>query len=182
MAILDLISQAHLPSSVNMLARYLKHFTFSSCFCSILIVTGIGFLEILITFIFSTFWWDYKATNDTTTKPARVWKELVVASFIACTSTSRESVVIRLRDRNRWNVTVVPRGPTQPPVEWVPVLSSRMQGGRDVKVTTHVHLAPKLKTRAALTSVPRAFVAGTATTFRICLENPKNVWIRLRNK
>jgi hypothetical protein len=31
MAILDLISQVHLPSSVNMLPRYLKHFTFSSC-------------------------------------------------------------------------------------------------------------------------------------------------------
>jgi hypothetical protein len=29
MAILDLISQVHLPSSVNKLPRYLKHFTFS---------------------------------------------------------------------------------------------------------------------------------------------------------
>jgi hypothetical protein len=33
MAILDLISQVHLPSSVNKLPKYLKHFTFSSCFC-----------------------------------------------------------------------------------------------------------------------------------------------------
>jgi len=40
MAILDLISQVHLPSSVNMLPKYLKHFTFSSCFWSIVIVTG----------------------------------------------------------------------------------------------------------------------------------------------
>ena len=29
MAILDLISQVHLPSSVNTLPKYLKHFTFS---------------------------------------------------------------------------------------------------------------------------------------------------------
>jgi len=34
MAILDLISQVHLPSSVSMLPKYLKHFTFSSCFQS----------------------------------------------------------------------------------------------------------------------------------------------------
>jgi hypothetical protein len=30
MAILDLISQVHLPSSANKLPKYLKHFTFSS--------------------------------------------------------------------------------------------------------------------------------------------------------
>jgi hypothetical protein len=40
MAILDLISQVHLPSSVNMLPKYLKHFTFFSRFWSIIIVTG----------------------------------------------------------------------------------------------------------------------------------------------
>ena len=38
MAILDLISQVHLPSSVNMLPKYLKHFTFCSCFWSIVII------------------------------------------------------------------------------------------------------------------------------------------------
>jgi hypothetical protein len=37
MAILDLISQVHLPSSVNKLPKYLKLFTFSSCFWSIFI-------------------------------------------------------------------------------------------------------------------------------------------------
>jgi hypothetical protein len=52
MAILDLIWQVHLPSSVNMLPRYLKHFIFSSCFWSITIATGVGCLEILITFVF----------------------------------------------------------------------------------------------------------------------------------
>ena len=55
MAILDLISQVHLPSSVTLLPKYLKHFTFSSCFWSIVIVIGDGCLEILITFVFSTF-------------------------------------------------------------------------------------------------------------------------------
>jgi hypothetical protein len=35
MAILDLISHVHLPSFVNMLPKYLKHSTFSSCFWSI---------------------------------------------------------------------------------------------------------------------------------------------------
>jgi hypothetical protein len=46
MAILDLISQVHLSSSVNKLPKYLKHFTFSSCFWSIFIVTAVGCLEI----------------------------------------------------------------------------------------------------------------------------------------
>jgi hypothetical protein len=41
MAILDLISQVHLPSSVNKLPRYLKHFTFSS-------LTGISPLKATI--------------------------------------------------------------------------------------------------------------------------------------
>ena len=55
MAILDLISHAHLPPFVNMLPKHLKHSTFSSCFWSIIIDTGDGCLEILITFVFSTF-------------------------------------------------------------------------------------------------------------------------------
>ena len=52
MAILDLISHVHLPSSVNMLPRWLKHFTFSSCFWSIVIVIGDGCLGILIILFF----------------------------------------------------------------------------------------------------------------------------------
>ena len=52
MAIVDLISQVHFPCSVNMLPKYLKHFKFSSCFWSIVIVTGDGCLESLITFFF----------------------------------------------------------------------------------------------------------------------------------
>jgi len=51
MAILDLISHVHLPSFVNKLPKYLKHPTFSSCFWSIITVTGDGCLEILITFV-----------------------------------------------------------------------------------------------------------------------------------
>jgi hypothetical protein len=38
-----------------MLPKYLKHSTFSSCFWSNISVTGDGCLEILITFVFSTF-------------------------------------------------------------------------------------------------------------------------------
>ena len=53
MAILDLITQAHLPSSVNMLPKYLKHFTFSSSFWSIVIVTGDGCLKILLSIFIS---------------------------------------------------------------------------------------------------------------------------------
>ena len=52
MAILDLISRVHLQSFINKLPKYLKHSTFSSCFWSIIIVTGNGCLEILITFVF----------------------------------------------------------------------------------------------------------------------------------
>ena len=48
MAILDLISQVHLPSFFNTLPKYLKHSTFSSCFCSIIIVTGDGCIHIYI--------------------------------------------------------------------------------------------------------------------------------------
>ena len=44
MAILDLISHVHLPFSFNMLPRYLKHFIFSCCFWSIVIVIGDGCL------------------------------------------------------------------------------------------------------------------------------------------
>ena len=51
-AILDLISQVHLPSFVNMLPKYLKDSTFSSCFWSNIIFTGDGCVEILITFVF----------------------------------------------------------------------------------------------------------------------------------
>jgi len=54
MAIPDLISHVHLPSFVKTLPKYLKHSTFSSCFWPIIIVTGDGCLEILITFVFTT--------------------------------------------------------------------------------------------------------------------------------
>ena len=49
--ILDSISHVHLPSFVNMLPKYLKDPTFSSCFWSINIFTGNGCLEILITYL-----------------------------------------------------------------------------------------------------------------------------------
>jgi len=51
-AILHSISQVHLPSFVKVLPKYLKHSTFSSYFWSIIIFTGNGCLEILITFVF----------------------------------------------------------------------------------------------------------------------------------
>ena len=35
-------------------------------------------------------------------------------------------------------------GPTQPPIQWVPVLS-RGQSGRGVALNTHPHLVPRLK-------------------------------------
>jgi len=59
MAILDIISRVHLPSFVNMLPKYLTHSTFSSCFWSNIIVTGDGCLEILITFVFPTFIYEF---------------------------------------------------------------------------------------------------------------------------
>src|SRR5215510_124590 len=48
MAILDLISQVHLPSFVNMPPKCLKRSTFSSCFWAIIIVTGDSCFEIVI--------------------------------------------------------------------------------------------------------------------------------------
>jgi len=38
-------------------------------------------------------------------------------------------------------------GPTQPPIKWVPRLFPPKQSVRGVKLTTHLHLAPKLRTR-----------------------------------
>ena len=58
-AILHLTSQVHLPSFVKMLPKYLNYSTFSSCFWSIIIFTGNGCLEILITFVFSTLIFDF---------------------------------------------------------------------------------------------------------------------------
>jgi hypothetical protein len=69
MAILDFISQVHLPSSVNMLPRYIKHY---SCFWSIFIVTGVGCLEILITFVFSTFRTYYMAIKIYNSLPTQI--------------------------------------------------------------------------------------------------------------
>ena len=54
MAVLDLIPQVHLPSSVYRLRKYFKHLIFSSCFWFIIIVTVNGCLEILTNLAFST--------------------------------------------------------------------------------------------------------------------------------
>jgi len=35
---------------------------------------------------------------------------------------------------------------TQPPIQWVMNLLPRELSGRDVKLTTHLHLVPRLKT------------------------------------
>jgi hypothetical protein len=56
-AILHLISQVHLPSFVTMLPKYLKDSKLSSCFWSIIILTGKGCLEILITTVIQTNKW-----------------------------------------------------------------------------------------------------------------------------
>jgi len=41
-------------------------------------------------------------------------------------------------------------GPTQPPIQWVPVLY-RGYSNRGVALTTHLHLAPSLKKESAIT-------------------------------
>jgi hypothetical protein len=45
------------------------------------------------------------------------------------------------------------RGPTQPPMQWVPwVLSVRAKRGRGVMLTTHPHLVPKSRMSRSYTS------------------------------
>ena len=58
MAIVDLISQVHLPSFVKMLPKYLKRFTFSSCFWSTKLLLGIVVLKFsLLLFFPHSFSW-----------------------------------------------------------------------------------------------------------------------------
>ena len=90
MAILNLISHVHLPSFVNMLHKYLKHFTFSSWFWSIIIVTGDICLEILITFVFSTF-----ISNDVTSQKSRVFNK-VAEDIKSRTSLERVRAPIKI--------------------------------------------------------------------------------------
>jgi hypothetical protein len=58
-------------------------------------------------------------------------------------------------------------GPTQPPVQWVPgVLSLGVKRGRGVMLTTHPHLAPRLRMSRSYTSSPAsASMACSGTGF-----------------
>jgi hypothetical protein len=62
-------------------------------------------------------------------------------------------------------------GPTQPPVQWVPVvLSPGLKCGRGVTLTTHPHLVPRSRmSRSYTSSPPIAFKAcgGTALAFHV---------------
>jgi hypothetical protein len=57
-------------------------------------------------------------------------------------------------------------GPTQPPVQWVPgVLSPVVKRGRDVMLTTHPHLVPRLKmSRSYPPLTPSASMACSGIT------------------
>jgi len=50
-------------------------------------------------------------------------------------------------------------GPTQPPIQWVPDLS-RGLSGRGVVLTTHPHLAPRLREEYSYTSTPPLGLRG----------------------
>ena len=57
-------------------------------------------------------------------------------------------------------------GPTYPPKQWVPGLSEQ-ESGRGMALTTHHHIAPRLKSRA-ITLLPLwAFVACSRRTSRV---------------
>jgi len=49
--------------------------------------------------------------------------------------------------------------PTQPPTQWLPDLS-RGQSDRGVALTTHLHLAPRLKKEYSYTSAPSLGLHG----------------------
>jgi hypothetical protein len=51
-------------------------------------------------------------------------------------------------------------GPTQPPIQWVPGTLPLGLSDRVVNLTTHLHLAPRLKNEWSYTSIPQyAFMA-----------------------
>jgi hypothetical protein len=45
-------------------------------------------------------------------------------------------------------------GPTQPPIQWVPGALSLGYRGRDVKLTTHLHLVQRPKMRGVMPPLP----------------------------
>jgi hypothetical protein len=56
-------------------------------------------------------------------------------------------------------------GPTQLPVQWVPVVLSGLKSGRGVKVTTHLHLVPRSVMSRSYISSPHKRLYGTALAF-----------------
>jgi hypothetical protein len=70
-------------------------------------------------------------------------------------------------------------GPTQPPVQWVPVvLSPGVKSGLGVTLTTHPHVMPRsIMSRSYISSPPSSFVAcsGTALAF-LGTFNSRNTW------
>jgi hypothetical protein len=51
-------------------------------------------------------------------------------------------------------------GPTQPPIQWVPGAVSLGESGRDVKLTTHLHLVQRSKNEWSYTSTPPLHLHG----------------------
>jgi hypothetical protein len=67
-------------------------------------------------------------------------------------------------------------GPTQPPIQWVPVvLSPGVKRGRGVTQTTHPHIVPRLRMSMSYTSSsPCASMACSGTALLFFLQFYKN--------
>jgi len=50
-------------------------------------------------------------------------------------------------------------GPTQPPIQWVPLFPWR-QSSQGIKLTTHLHLVPRSKNVQSYTSTPPLQIHG----------------------
>jgi hypothetical protein len=60
--------------------------------------------------------------------------------------------------------------PTQPPIQWVPGAISPGVGSRGVKLTTHLHLVPRLRMRRAMPPTPPTFFTAW------CLDKQRDIF------
>jgi hypothetical protein len=106
-------------------------------------------------------WRDARQTYALTVRPSRLsalhTSESSGTDIIAlrhgAACLGRPSNRVRFQEKQIFRFCKAPRqvlGPTQPPIQWATVTFLRGQSSRDVKVTTHLHLVPRLRMHGAI--------------------------------